>query len=276
MKSHPRIAAKLFCHPWCILPETLAAMCSQFEIAASATDPVGPTVIDRGERVPLHPQVESAGGLALIRVHGVLGKHLDLMEMECGGYDVALLEEQLAHIADDPAVSTVVMDFRSPGGIVMGIRSAAEAVLATRRAGKKCVAYTSDQCCSAAYWIASACEALYAEESAPVGSISTIVAGVDNSQEWEKAGRQRKVFATGKFKAMGMSGKPWTEEEENHLWERVNAIDGDFKSFIARQRGLTPDLMQGQWWHAGHAPAGLVDGTQFTTLRALIESLMLS
>lgn len=274
MKSFPRLAAKLFCQPWCIMPDVLASMCQQFEVRAAATDRVGPVGENffSGEKGPLHPQVETGGGIALLRVHGVLGKHLDLMEMQCGGYDVALLEEQLANIADDPAIHTAILDFRSPGGIVMGIQSAAAAITATRKAGKKCLAYTSEMCCSAAYWLASACDEIHAEASAAVGSISTIVAGVDDSAAWAQAGKLRKVFATGKFKAMGMSGKPWTEDEENHLWEKVNAIDADFKGFIAQARGLTPDLMQGQWWHAAHAPAGIADTTDFPTLQSLIEA----
>jgi ClpP class serine protease len=278
MKSYPRIAAKLFCQPWCIMPEVLASLCDQFIARAAADSPVGPTYRDweTGQQVPYHPQVETGGGIALVRVHGVLGKHLDTMEMQCGGYDVALLVDQMANIADDPAIHTAILDFRSPGGIVMGIQSAAASITATRKAGKTCLAYTSEMCCSAAYWLASACDEIHAEPSAAVGSISTIVAGVDDSQQWAMQGKVRKVFATGTLKAMGMSGKPWTAEEETHLWEKVNAVDADFKGFIAEARGLTPNLMQGQWWHAAHAPAGVLDSTRFATLQSLIESVALA
>jgi hypothetical protein len=69
-----------------------------------------------------------------------------------------------------------------------------------------------------------------------------------------------------------MSGKPWTAEEEAHLMEKVNAIDADFKGFIRSARGLSDLQMQGQWWHAAHAPAGVVDSTRFPTLQSLIDS----
>lgn len=275
MKSYPRIAQKLFSDPWAVMPETLMAMCDQFTghtftARADADDKVGPVL---GVNQSAHPQVEIFGALALVRVHGILGKHLDMLEMQCGGCDVGLFQEQIANITDDPSVRAVVIDFRSPGGQVTGISSAVEQMEKCRQSGKKLFAYTSDTMASAAYFLGCACDEIHAEQSARIGSISTIISGVDNSKEWEMEGKVRKVFATGEFKAIGMSGKPWTEAEEAHIWEKVNAPDKDFKDYVRSRRGLPDSAMQGQWWEARYAAAGVVDSITFSTLSAFIESV---
>jgi ClpP class serine protease len=281
VKNYSRISARLYCEPWCIVPATLESMVQQFEafrVRGAADDGVGPKWRNgwTGEQGYFHPQVEVADGLAVLRVHGILGKHLSALEMECEGYDVGLLEKQVKNIRDDGAVRDVVFDFRTPGGVVTGIESAALAISSLRMAGKRTFAFTSDEMCSAGYWLASACDEIHAEGSAYVGSISTILAGVDSSEMFAKAGLVRKVFATGSLKATGMQGKAWTKEEEDYLWERVRAADGDFKGFVRGRRGLDDGLMQGQAWQAKHAPAGLVDGTSFGSLEDLVEAVYLS
>jgi len=32
--------------------------------------------------------------------------------------------------------------------------------------------------------------------------------------------------------------------------------------------------MEGQWWYARHAPAGIVDSTRFLTLDQLVEAVL--
>lgn len=265
--SHARIAARLFNEPWQIRPEALISMCDQFAHyvpKASAGEPVGPA---------MHPQVEAAGGLALLRVHGVLGRHLGNLEMQCGGYDVGLLQRQLLNIADDESVRAVVIDFRSPGGQTRGLRAAADAIGSCRAAGKKTYAYSSDCCASAAYYLASACDEIHADQDTVIGSISTIVAAVDDSAKWAAEGKERKIYATGKYKATGISGKPYTEDDDDAIWANVRPADDAFKSFVRARRGLKDEDMQGQWWWAASAPAGVVDSVSYPSLQHFVEAI---
>jgi ClpP class serine protease len=212
--------------------------------------------------------------VALARVHGVTGRRLSRMEMLCGGFDTGLFCEQCELVADDPAIHTLVIDFDSPGGLAAGSLAAAQAILAVGAAGKRTVAYASGDCCSAAYFMAAACDEIHADPEARVGSISTVCHGVDTSREWEKKGWELKLFATGKFKATGMPGKAWTEEEEAMMWERVRQFDGEFKGFVkARRPAMAAESMEGQWWNARHAPAGVVDSLDFPSLQLLVESI---
>lgn len=280
--KYPRIAAALYAAPWQILPVKFQEIAAAFESAriapgaqpeAAADDGVGPYDQDeRGQRDYYHPQIQVRGHLAFATVSGVTGRRLSAMAMMCGGFDTGLFRQQLENIRQDPAIRTLVIEFDSPGGMAAGTAETAAAIRAVADSGKRVIGYASGHCCSAAYWMASACDELHADPSATVGSISTIMSGQDTSRQWEMEGRELKLFSTGKFKATGTPGKRWTEEEEANIWSIVRPLDAEFKGYVSARRQLTPDLMEGQWWIAKHAPAGVVDSTAFQDIDALLMS----
>jgi capsid assembly protease len=281
--KYPRIAAELYSSPWQILPAKFQEISAAFEHArkspaaapeSAADDPVGPEGEDfwTGQKRRLHPQIQVRGTVALAAVKGVTGRNLSKLSMQCGGFDTGLFQEQLANIAADPAVRTLVIDFDSPGGLAAGNTETANSIRAVAATGKRVIGYASGNCCSAAYFLACACDELHAHPASSVGSISTIWAGVDSSKAWAMEGLELKLFATGQFKATGYPGKQWTPEEEENCWATVRPLDNEFKSYVSAARGITPDLMQGQWWTAKHAPAGVVDSTSFLNLASLLEA----
>lgn len=273
----PNLASRLYCEPWMIRPDIHASLSGQFRAALqgermAADDPVGPALTtEDGRQIPMHPQVEAGHGIAIVPVHGIIGKHLSTLEMFCGGYDLHCFGQQLQNIGHDPAIRTVVLDIRSPGGTVQGVAGAADAIRAMAEGGRRVVAYTDVDCCSAAYWIASAADEVWASKDAVVGSISTFCAAIDSTRAWEMEGLQLKVFRTGTVKGVGMDGKAWTSEEEAFMQSKVESVDTDFKAYITARRGLGAEHMQGQYWYAGHAPSGVVDGFA-PSLQALVES----
>jgi len=281
--SYPRIAARLYAEPWCCLPEVHASLCAQFSAIVekggveklAGDDPVGPGYRRYdGSLQMVHPQVMKSDGLAYLPISGILGKHLSNMDMECGGYDVGLLSQQMRNVADDPEIQTLVLNFNTPGGVAIGIGQAAAAIRAVSESKKRVIGYTDYQCASAGYWLAAACDEFHAEKSAMVGSISTYCAGVDSSKMWEKMGLQLKLARTGSLKAMGHPGKEWTQEEEDYLQARCQSIDDDFKGFVRERRGLADENMNGGVWYAGKAPEKLVDSTQFSDIQQLIQSIL--
>lgn len=271
MKHLPRISSLLYCEPWAIRPEVHGQILAQFESyvlsngmidRSDADSPVGPSYTSpwTGKTYFQHSQAEVLNNVALLRVHGIIGKHLSSMEVSCGGYDIGYLREQLGNIEMDDSIDTVVIDFRTPGGTVIGLEFTAKAIRAVSQSGKKVIGYSDYDCCSAGYWLASACDEFYAEGSAMVGSISTICAGVDSSEEWKEKGRKLMLFRTGDKKGIGLPGKEWEEQEIAFMQEKSASIDKDFKDFVRERRNLTDEQMQGQYWYAKHAPAGIVDG----------------
>lgn len=283
--QYPKISAELYECPWMMLPARYHEMCQGFEAARNAKavrmaadDAVGPDVTDfwTGEKRKAHPQIETFRGspVALARVHGVTGKGLSKMAMQCGGFDTGLFREQLKNIAEDDSIRTLVIDFNTPGGMAIGNQAVADDLRGLSAMGKRVIGYSAGMCCSAGYWMASACDEFHAEGDAMVGSISTIWSGVDSSKAWEKNGLELKLFSTGKFKATGTPGKVWTDEEEENIWQMIRPIDAEFKGFVQSRRGLRAEDMEGQWWFAKRAPQGVVDSTKFGTLEEVLEAAM--
>lgn len=279
MKQLPLIATALYCEPWCIRPEIHSDLSRQFrdyqKSGGVTVSRAGGFNATSGAESEAETELEIVGNIALIEISGVIGKYLSTLEMMCGGFDLQTLTHQLALVKNDPSIETLIITFNTPGGRVTGVEAAADAIRAVSESGKRVIAYTDSTCASAGYWLASACDEIYAEGSATVGSISTISAAIDASRAWEMEGMELKLFTTGALKAIGMEGKRWTPEEEKFMMDRVNAIDGDFKGYISQRRGLSPDLMNGAFWYAKHAPAGVIDGL-VADLNELLTLVMLA
>lgn len=240
--------------PWAILPSAFSRLLEQ--VSQRADDPVG----DKFSGEWIYPQVEMVGPVAIVPCHGVMGRHTGWLAQLFGMADTALMQEQLRNVRDDSDAEIVVLHFRTPGGLAIGLEETAATIRQVSEAGKPVIAYADSMCASAGYFLAAACDTIYADPAATVGSISTIMAGVDSSRAWSEEGLELKLFTTGKFKAIGMPGKTWTDEEEAHVRERLMVYDGQFKNFIRQRRALSDEQMQGQTWQAKEVEGDLVDG----------------
>lgn len=268
--SYPLIASKLFTEAWCIRPEVHASITTQFRARAGGA----PRVDVDGMGEPMKkPECEISGPVACMDVCGIIGKHLSGLEIMCGGFDLAEFESELEEIRNTPGIQALIINFNTPGGVAIGVESAANAIRATSAAGIRVYGYTDYQCCSAGYWLASACDEFHAEASAIVGSISTFIAGIDSHRMWEMEGLELKLFRTGELKAIGMDGKPWTAEEEAFMQERVNAVDAKFKGFVLARRKMDPACLNGGFWSAADAPARIVDSTSFANIQQLAAAV---
>ena len=156
--TYPRILAAIRSAKWAVTPATLQAI----------RDTLSARLTDRVARLPRAGEMDSgagesecepyervAPGVAAVELHGIIGRKLSAMEMECGGCDLECVEENLSAALADPMVAAVVLDIDSPGGTVSGVGEFARKIgLLSTAAGKPVIAYASGQCCSAAYWIA--------------------------------------------------------------------------------------------------------------------------
>jgi len=295
MKNFTHIATALLCEPWGIRPEahhTLASVLhrhmkgdtapSEKQILAATPRPalgefrpqsdivVGPCD-DNGE--PLCPQMQRVGPVAIIPVFGTLGRHLSFMSLWCGGCDFSNVE-QMAQLAEaDPNIETIVFYFRSPGGMVVGCEETAATIAAL---SKTTIAYSDEECCSCAYYLASACDQIIYSPSAIVGNIGVFIAALDDSAQWAEEGIKRELFRSGPLKAAGLEGKAWTDAERKSYQARVDSTFAEFKNFVTANRpAITPEVWDGSWYHGREALAlGLADSLSpslETTLAAILS-----
>jgi signal peptide peptidase SppA len=283
MKGYPHLAAKLFASPLMLHPPVrhnfarqLISFMEAGGVAHVQPSPQAESDRERRQQRRVNNVYEKIGSVALIRFHGVVDKRISDFDMDCyGGLDLDDVDAALSRAGSDPGVSRVVLDFHSPGGSVTGTPETAARVAALREK-KEVHAFISTLCCSAAYFVASQADKITAAPSATVGSIGVYTFILDETAALEAEGIKVEFIKAGKFKGIGASFKPLTDEERAMLQGEVDRIWKDFKTACTTLRDIDEDDMQGQWFDGTSAKARkLVDETTNQTLDEYVSGLLM-
>jgi signal peptide peptidase SppA len=201
-----------------------------------------------------HPLLSVEDGIGVISICGPMLRRPDpLSVLLFGATDTEEIARAIREAVEREDVQAIFLDIDSPGGTVNGTPELAQTVADASRQ-KFVYAFTSGQMCSAAYWVASQCDAIYCSPSARVGSIGVILPVVDSSEAFRQEGLKIEVFAAGKFKSAGTPGTSLTEEQREWLQSDVNEIAADFKAAVlARGRKIPDEAMEGQTFSARNA-----------------------
>ena len=208
----------------------IASMDLQVHVAQNADSPPKP-------RSAIEKYPGRAGkSVAVIKVMGTLMKQSSSFS---GGSSTVQLRKDVRQAANDDDVSAILLAIDSPGGTVAGTKDLADEVKAATK--KKPVwAHIDDLGASAAYWIASQCDAIYANQpTAQVGSIGTYAVVYDVSGMAEKAGIKTYLFATGPLKGAGVEGAAITDEQAAEWQSMVNTMQESFDAAVKSGRKLT-------------------------------------
>ena len=222
----------------------------------------------------LTEMVPAKGGknIAVITAAGTLMKS----QSSFGGTSTVQLRRDVRAAANDPNVSSILLRIDSPGGTVAGTADAASDIKAARK--KKPVwAHIDDLGASAAYWLASQADMVFANNpTAMVGSIGTYVAVADLSAAAEREGVKVHLFTTGPLKGIGVPGVAITDDQAAHVQRLVNETQTHFDSAVMKGRSMTPTQLSAVR-SGGVFPATeakdlrLIDGIR--SLDATLESL---
>lgn len=256
--------------PWLITLEAYRELC-----AVNFQSPA------QGNAVDEKPQsYELQDGLATVRIHGTMLRQVSPRQKAISaicGVRLCSMEETataLLQAAADPAVHTILLDIDSPGGTVNGTPELAQ-VVRTIAKDKHVYAFTAGQCCSAAYWVASQADVIYAAPSATVGSIGVILPVVDSSALYDRCGLKMEVFSAGKYKSTGMDGTSLTEEQRDHLTQQVNATWARFKQAVTRRRAIDESDMEGQSFYGTDAlDKKLIDACNYSIEKIITKIIM--
>jgi signal peptide peptidase SppA len=219
--------------------------------------------------------VKGGKTVAVVNAAGMLMKQQPSM----GGTSTAQLRRDIRSAANDPNVSGILLRVDSPGGTVAGTSDLAADVKAARR--KKPVwGHVDDLAASAAYWMLSQADAVYANSpTALVGSIGTLHVVYDSSAAAEREGVKVLRFATGPLKGAGAPGVPVTEEMAADYQRIVNETQTHFDAAVRTGRGLTANQLDavrtgGVFPAAEAVERKLIDGVRSfdATLAALSEA----
>jgi signal peptide peptidase SppA len=211
-----------------------------------------------GSKVEL-PQMTIDGGIATIPVGGAIGTNLSLFEKGTGAVDTGDIAKEIDIAEADKSVHTILFEIDSPGGMVSGTPELSDKIGSIK---KDKYAFTNGLMASAAYWIGSATDAIFATRTADIGSIGVYLPVYDQTKAYEKAGIKVELIKAGKLKGIGYPGTSLSEAAKEHLQSRINEIYEMFKSHVRANRGdVADETMQGQTFMAEQAmKRGLIDG----------------
>lgn len=269
------IRAAIYGQPWAITEAWLDQMCAIVEthFAGNAVD--FKAVSDGGGDAE-DPGFDLVNDVAIIPVSGPIFPKANLMTALSGATALSELSDTL-NTALSIRPSAVIMNFDSPGGSVMGLADFCSN-LHQLTLSSRCpiIGLVNPLCGSAAYQIASQCDALYSTEGGISGSIG-IIAKMDNRTRAElNSGNDPVVLRTHELKGIGYGAT--TPNQHADLQRGMMQHMAQFQQSVVRGRpGIDiASVSTGQTWigkSANSDPSaqdmGLIDGV--TTLEKLIQ-----
>ena len=146
-------------------------------MAFEASDPLQPSASAYAD-----PNSGITKTVRIIPIQGSLTKS----DQSCGPAGMATVGKWIQQANSDPNVDSIVLSFDSPGGTVSGTEDLANIIKGTT---KPIIAFVEDLACSAAYWLASCCDEVVANNStAQIGSIGVLMSFADAQPMWEAKG----------------------------------------------------------------------------------------
>jgi protease-4 len=175
------------------------------------------------------------------------------------------VDTQLRKFGDDSSVKAIILHINSPGGGAAASQEIYHEVLRVRQENhKKVIASIESVGASGAYYIASACDKIYANDASVVGSIGVIMEWTNYGDLMRWAKLKNVVIHAGELKDAGDPSRDLTPKEEAYFQSLVDNMYTQFVHDVATGRHSTDDkikpLATGQVWTGQQSlPLGLID-----------------
>ncbi len=225
--------------PWAITAEGLELVIGVWSRGHLFADVVARARAQRGDAPMENGATYTVqDGVAVIPVCGPLFRHATLMTEVSGATSYEAVGRDLGEALADPDVRAVVLCIDSPGGVANGCGELAARIRAAD-AVKPVYAYAEGDCCSGAYWLASAAREIIAAPAAEVGCIGVRIGMIDDSGAQEKLGvREIEIISS---QSPGKRGTPVDDEVTARVQRRADDLAEVFISDVARYRGVSTD-----------------------------------
>ncbi|MCI0455435.1 MAG: signal peptide peptidase SppA [Gemmataceae bacterium] len=216
------------------------------------SDPVEETTVTCAKRWRCKDKV------ALIDVDGMILNARSSGLLGSGDNPVSLFRERLEAAANDKRVKAVVLRLNSPGGAVTASDIMYNDLLSFRRnTGKPVVACMMDVAASGAYYLAMACDSVYAHPTTVTGSIGVIMNLYNAAGLATKIGISSNPIKSGPIKDLGNPLRDMTDAERAVLQGMVDNFYAQFVQVVAQGRRMREDQVR-----------HLADGRVYTGVQA--------
>ena len=168
---------------------------------------------------------------------------------------------------EDEKTEAVILRINSPGGSPVQSSYMYKEVLRLREKYPDTALYAviSDICASGGYYVASAADEIYVDESSVIGSIGVLINGFGFVDAMDEFGIERRLMTAGKHKGILDPFSPMTEFDKEHTAELLASLHQAFIDAVKAGRGerLKGDdevLFSGLFWNGSEGiELGLAD-----------------
>lgn len=175
------------------------------------------------------------------------------------------VDNQLRKYGDDSSVKAIILHINSPGGGAAASQEIYHEVLRVRQQNhKKVIASIESVGASGAYYIASGCDKIYANDASVVGSIGVIMEWTNYGDLMHWAKLKSVVIHAGELKDAGDPSRDLTPKEQAYFQSLVDNMYTQFVHDVATGRHSSDEkikpLATGQVWTGQQSlPLGLID-----------------
>lgn len=201
--------------------------------------------------------------VAVVPLSGVIGRLGGLQR----GLTLRGLAGTLKRAFDLSDVKAVALIVDSPGGSPVQSALIAGRIRALAAEKKLPVyAFAEDVAASGGYWLLTAGDELYADESSIIGSIGVVAGSFGFPQALQRLGVERRLYTSGTHKAALDPFSPEKPEEVQHLRSILEETHETFRRHVRERRagklkGDEDVLFSGRFWTGRAAlELGLIDG----------------
>lgn len=161
----------------------------------------------------------------------------------------------------------IILRINSPGGTPVQASEVYNEIMRQRalHPNIKIYAVCTDVCASAAYYMASATDAIYANPSSLVGSIGVLMNGFGFTDALQKLGIQRRLLTSGDHKGFLDPFSPMKPGDQQIAQTMLDSVHKQFIMDVVKGRGsrlkINQDTFSGLAWTGQQALGqGLIDG----------------
>lgn len=208
------------------------------------------------------PFLNRSANVAVLRLQGAIG----IAGRGGAGLSDAALAPLLERAFKRRRPVAVALALNSPGGspVQSSLIGARIRRLAEER-GIPVHAFVEDMAASGGYWLATAADFIWADDSSVLGSIGVISSGFGFAELIQRHGIERRVHTAGRSKSMLDPFRPETPEDVARLNRLLGPIHENFMQQVRSRRGdrlaKDRDLFTGDIWTGREAvELGLADG----------------
>jgi protease-4 len=209
---------------------------------------------------------------SMIEISNRIKNHIALIEIfgAIGGEEQVVADDIIKSLNSaytNPKTVAVILRINSPGGSPVHSSNIYNEIIKLKHKYTDIPIFTviDDICASGGYYIASATDEIYANQSSLVGSIGVVSSGFGFVDAIEKLGITRRLYTSGENKAFLDPFSEVKQSQEQHWQNTLNTIHNQFINDVKQGRTKklknNPIIFSGMIWAGKDAlEYGLIDG----------------